>query len=116
MIPRLLMPMALTLFALASPLRAQTPIVTETPFGSTGDYDQVKAITFSEDSRHVAFLGLKDQKQIVVSDGKIVGTYDWVVPDSLILSPFGRHLAYLIQEGNDMAAVVDGKIVGKGYF
>src|SRR6478609_9718170 len=76
----------------------QVASVSETPFGATGDYDQVKAITFSEDSRHVAFLGTKGDKQFIVSDGKVLGTHDWVIPDSLILSPLGKHVAYIIQD------------------
>src|SRR4051794_25980598 len=86
--------------------RGQATTVSETPVGSTGDYDQVKAITFSEDSRHVAFLGMKGDKQFIVSDGKVIGTYDWVIPDSLILSPMGKHVAYVIQDGNDMSVVI----------
>jgi len=87
----------------------------ETPLGLTGDYDQVKAITFSDDSRHIALLGTKGDKQFIVRDGVTSPAYDWVIPDSLLFSPAGKHVACVIQEGNEMSALIDGKVVGKGY-
>ncbi|HEY8747801.1 MAG TPA: hypothetical protein VIM11_07495, partial [Tepidisphaeraceae bacterium] len=94
------------------PALAQSPAVVETPLGLTGDYDQVKAITFSDDSRHIALLGTKGDKQFIVRDGVTSPAYDWVIPDSLLFSPAGKHVACVIQEGNEMSALIDGKVVG----
>lgn len=94
----------------------EIPVVQETPLGNGADYDAVKALTFSLNNRHLAFLGVKGDKQFVVQDGAAGPAYDWVLPDSLAgtmdLSRFG----FIVQNGNDIAAVVDGKVVGHGYY
>lgn len=88
----------------------------EKPFGNGADYDVIKAVTFSTDSRHLAFLGVKDGKQFVVRDGVVGEPHDWIVPNSLSGPLDLSRLAYIIQDGNDMAIVVDGKVVGQGYY
>lgn len=88
----------------------------EKPFGNAGDYEAIKAVTFGTDSRHLAFLAVKDGKQFVVRDGVASPPYDWVVPGSLAGPMDLSRLAYIIQVGNDMAVVVDGKVVGHGYY
>ncbi|HEY2584346.1 MAG TPA: hypothetical protein VGI81_01125 [Tepidisphaeraceae bacterium] len=86
------------------------------PFGNAAEYEAIKAVTFSTDSRHLAFLGVKDDKQFIVRDGVSSAPYDWVVPGSLAGPMDLSRLAFIIQDGNDMAVVVDGKVVGHGYY
>ena len=90
--------------------------VKETPLGHPKDYDQIKAITFSDDSRHLAFLGTKGDKQYFVVDGVEGAAYDWIIPDSIPLPLKLSRLGIVIQNGNEMFAVIDGKISAKGYF
>jgi rRNA maturation protein Nop10 len=90
--------------------------VTETPLGNASDYDAVKAMAVGVDSRHLAFLGAKGDKQFVVRDGVAGPAYDWVLPDSLTGTLDLSRLGYIIQNGNDIAAAIDGKIVGHGYY
>src|SRR6266852_8964345 len=86
--------------------------IDETPLGKTADYNPIKAVTFSTDSRHLAFLGVKGEKQFVVSDGVEGMPFDWIIPDSLAGPLDLSRVAFIVQNGNDMAAVVDGKVVG----
>lgn len=96
---------------------AATPLaVQETPLGNATDFDAVKAVTFSADSRHVVFLGTKGDKQFVVRDGVAGPAYDWILPDSLAGTMDLSRLGYVIQNGNDIAAVIDGQVVGHGYY
>jgi hypothetical protein len=99
-----------------APSAQQNISLEELPLGSTAGYDQLKSIVFSADSRHVAFLAVKDEKQFVIRDGAAIGPYEWVIPASLMLSPNTARVACVIQTGNDMSVVVDGQIVGKGYY
>lgn len=88
----------------------------EKPLGKAADYDAIKAVTFGTDSRHLAFLGVRGDKQYVVRDGEPGPAYDWVVPNSLAGPMDLSRLAFVIQDGNDMAVVVDGQVVGRGYY
>jgi Tol biopolymer transport system component len=88
----------------------------EKPLGNAANYDAIKAVTFSTDSRHVAFLGVKEGKQFVVRDGAESPAYDWVVPGSLAGPLDLSRLGYIVQDGNDMSVVVDGAVVGHGYY
>jgi hypothetical protein len=91
-------------------------VLKETPLGNAATYESVKAVTFSSDSRHLAFVGVKGDKQFVVRDGVESKPYDWVIPDSLSGPLDLSHLAFIIQNGNEMVTVVDGQAVGGGYY
>lgn len=108
--------LAVGVLAVTRPSAAATVRVTETPVGVTADFDVLKSVSFSDDARHLAMLGVKGEKQLVVRDGVASAAYEWVIPDSLTMSPDGRRLGFVVQDGNDMSALVDGKVVGKGYF
>jgi Tol biopolymer transport system component len=88
----------------------------ETPLGDTSAYDHVKSAIYSLDCRHLAFLGVKGDRQVVVRDGVEGKPYDWIMPDSLGAPKDLSHIAFLIQNGNEMSAVVDGQIAGSGYY
>lgn len=91
-------------------------LTVETPLGNESDYDTIKAIKVGDDNRHVAFLGIKGDKQYVVRDGVPGPAYEWVIPDSLAATPNLAHIAFAIQNGNDVSVLVDGKIAGHGYY
>jgi Tol biopolymer transport system component len=91
-------------------------VLQETPLGDASAYEPVKAVTFSTDSRHLAFLGVKGDSQFVVRDGVPSKPYDWVIPDSLAGPLSLTRLGFIIQNGNDMAAIVDGQVAGSGYY
>jgi len=75
-------------------------------------YDEIGAITFSPDSRHVAYVAIREGSQMVVLDGSEQRAYDNV--GSVVFGPDGRELAYVAREG-DSWRVVLGKQAGKPY-
>jgi roadblock/LC7 domain-containing protein len=90
--------------------------VEEVPLCSTIGYDAVKSFSFSSDCQHAAFLGVKGDKQFIVRDGVESGPFEWVIPNSLTLSPHDARAACIVQQGNDMSVMIGGQIVGKGYY
>jgi len=110
--------LACLLVILFSPAPGATAnvVLEETSLGDASGYQPVKAVTFSTDSRHLAFLGVKGDSQFVVRDGVESKPFDWIIPDSLAGPLSLTRLAFIIQNGNDMAAVVDGQAVGSGYY
>lgn len=96
---------------------AADPIaIQEIPLGDAAGYDAVKAMSVATDSRHLAFLAVKGDKQFIVRDGVAGDPYDWILPDSLTGTLDLSRLGYLVQNGNDIAVVIDGKIVGHGFY
>jgi len=88
----------------------------EIPLGSTAGYDTLKHFAVGIDSQHLAFVAIKGEKQYVVCDGVESPPYEWIIPNSLTLSPVDARPAFIVQEGNDMSVVVGGQVVGKGYY
>src|SRR5690348_14621658 len=105
---------ALVLLARAA-LAAERVDLHETLLGSSADYDQVKSMTVGIDSRHLAFLAGKKDKQFIVLDGKAGQSFDWIIPDSISAPLDFSRMAFVIQNGNQMSAVIDGT-VGPGYY
>ncbi|MCX5682143.1 MAG: hypothetical protein NT049_00440, partial [Planctomycetota bacterium] len=72
-----------------------------------GPYDRIEGGTvFSPDSRHFAFIGVREREMYVVVDGVEGPVYDGVY--SLAFSPDSRHLAYLAARGRQVYVIVDG--------
>src|SRR5579864_5875965 len=111
--------LAICLLGLAAVQPATAPasfLVQEESLGDTSKYDQVKSLTLSRDNRHLAFVAVAGDQQLVVRDGVAGKPFDWIVPDSLIGSANLERVAYVTQAGNDMSVVVDGVKVGGGYY
>jgi roadblock/LC7 domain-containing protein len=97
---------------------AGAPAITleEKSLGDAAAYEGLKTLTFSTDSRHLVFLGLRNSKQFVVQDGVQSGPFDWVVPDSFSGPMNLSRLAFITQNGNEMSVHIDGQVVGSGYY
>jgi Tol biopolymer transport system component len=89
------------------------PADAEIPLGDTTVYDGIKAVVMSVDARHLAFLGVKGDKQYIIVDGHQGPAFDWILPDSLFVIGDGQ-AAYIVQNDDLMQAVIGGR-VDKGY-
>jgi Tol biopolymer transport system component len=80
------------------------------------DYEQVgrNLVTFSPDSRRVAFAAAREGKWHVVLDGVEGEPFDAVAGDSITFSPDGARLAYVADRGDTSLVVLDGA-AGKAY-
>jgi WD40 repeat protein len=87
---------------------ATQPEVRESSMGKIGAYDAVKVVVLSGDGRHVAFIGVRGNQQIVVRDGVESAPWHWVVPSSLVLGMDGLRCGYVVQNAANSVAVVDG--------
>src|SRR5579864_2452155 len=86
--------------------------IEEIPCGSFANYDQIKSLVASANSQHVAFVGVRDDKQYIVRDGVEGKAFEWIIPHSVVLSPGAGRVAAVAQEANDMSVVIDGQIIG----
>jgi len=76
-------------------------------------YDRIgeESLTFSPDSRRVAYVAQDGSKSLVVVDGKEENTYDGIIRgESLFFSPDSRRIAYSGTVGWNPIVVVDGKM------
>jgi hypothetical protein len=85
------------------------PADPEIPLGDTTAYEGIKAVVMSEDARHLAFLGVKGDKQYVVVDGRQGPPFDWILPDSLFVIGEGQ-AAFIVQNDDLMQAVIGGRV------
>ena len=69
----------------------------------------IYSLTFSPDSKHLAYIAKRDEKYFVVLDGKEEREYDLINPFSLTFSPNSKHLAYAAKRNGDYFVVIDGK-------
>ena len=72
-------------------------------------YDQVGALSFSTDGRHVAFAASSEKKQSFIVDGVSGETYDRVIAPSFTFSPDGKRFAYgaIQDEKKKVTVIVD---------
>ena len=92
--------------------------VREISIGTVTDSDAIKAISFSDDSQHLAYLiALRATGNLSFSMGKTSAPYDLGGSRQPVgYAPHGRHLGFITQTGDEMAVLMDGTVVGKGYF
>jgi len=74
----------------------------------------VESLVVSPDSKHLAYVAVRGEKQFVVVDGEEGKEYDGIGAGTLIFSPDSKHLAYGAERGEKWLVVVDGK-EGKEY-
>ena len=95
---------------------AITATIEQTVVGKMAGFNSLgSGMAVSRDGNHVAFIGIKGKKQVVVADGLPSADYDWIIPASLQYSPDSAHLSYLVQTAAQTIAVIDGK-QGSGFF
>src|SRR5688572_27292304 len=115
---------ALFLLATITPLFAQeaapvpaakTPLVEkEQVLGSLGDGKNIRSVSISTDSNHVAILAQKGDKYVVTVDGAPGKEHEFILARSVTFSPNAKRSAYVVQQGDKMFAVIDGQ-EGKPY-
>jgi len=71
------------------------------------DYDFVRKLTFSSDSKRLFYIAEKEAKEFVVVDNKESQAYDKI--KGFFVSPDGKHLAYFIKSGEKWRLVLDNK-------
>ncbi|HEU5219546.1 MAG TPA: hypothetical protein VFU23_12880, partial [Gemmatimonadales bacterium] len=112
----------LALLASTAPLAAQgaqpqplTAKLTETLMGPLVVNGQPARFFLSEDGNHIALVGTKGSRQVVLLDGVEGPAFD-EIPTSFIngqgsvyWSPTGGHSGYVGRRGGDYIAVVDGR-------
>jgi hypothetical protein len=69
-------------------------------------YDNASWLTFSPDSRHLAYVAGMGEKRRVVADGVEGPEYEWALAPAF--SPDGKRLAYIAGRKDSLAVVVDG--------
>ncbi|UCF87787.1 MAG: hypothetical protein JSV70_04925, partial [bacterium] len=77
-----------------------------------GTYDSVMDVTFSPDSRKLAYVATAKKKMFVVVNGEKSVPYEEA--GSLVFGPDSGHLAFLASDKKGMLIVVDG-VEGKRY-
>jgi WD40 repeat protein len=80
------------------------------------EYDRINCLTFSPDSKRLAYIAQESRKNVVVLDGQADPHFDAVSFTSLVFSPDSKHVAYLEKEFHkdspgvwDSFWVVDGQ-------
>lgn len=76
-------------------------------------YDFIKWLTFSPDSRHVAYGVVNGNKEYVVMDGKEEKQYDLISPSNFAFSPDSQSFAYVAHSGRKALVVNNGKEIGE---
>lgn len=76
------------------------------------NYAAVSGITFSPDSRHIAYAAMRRDKWFVVLDDIEYEPYDDIGKTSPVFSPDSKRIAYGARRGREWFAVVDGNITG----
>ncbi len=71
------------------------------------EFDKVRWVLFSGDSQHLLYEGKRDNKWLMVVDGKEGATYDDIT--SPYLSPDGQRVVYAAKRHKKWVMVVDGK-------
>jgi len=73
------------------------------------EFDEIseRSLTFSPDSRRMAYLGMIGIQGMVVVDGKAGRAFDRIAGDSLVFSPHSRHIAYLAARDRQVLLMVD---------
>ncbi len=72
-------------------------------------YQTVSGIIFSPDSQHIAYLGERKNRWVVVLDGNEASQeYDEITITTPIFSPDSKHIAFGAKRGNKWFAVKDG--------
>lgn len=75
-------------------------------------YDAIDQITFSPDSKHIAYRAINGKRQLLILDEKEIIEYSGI--GSPIFSPDGKHLAYAAMDGDKWFVITDGN-EGKRY-
>jgi hypothetical protein len=66
-------------------------------------------LTFNFNGSRLAFVGVRENKAVVVANGVEYGPYDAVLEGTPVFSPNGERLAYGALQGGAWSVVVDGK-------
>lgn len=74
-------------------------------------YEDAKGITFSPDSRTLAYRAFRRQKAYVVWDENEYGPYETVGITSPIISPDSKHIAFTAMQSGKWFAILDGNII-----
>lgn len=75
-------------------------------------YTGITAGAFSRDSRHFAYVAMKNEQYCVIVDGKQGPLFNGVIDTTVTFSPDGTHVAYVVatDDGNGSRVVCDGKL------
>jgi hypothetical protein len=90
-------------------------VVVDGKEGKEYDGIGVGTLTFSPDSKHIAYVAKRGDKVFVVVDGKEGKEYDGILEGTLTFSPNSKHVAYVAGRGKKWFVVVDG-VEGKEYY
>lgn len=72
------------------------------------------SISFSPDSRHVAYALAEGDRHVLVYDGEVRARHEKMTNAPVLFSPDSRKVAYAAEEGDDQLVVVDDR-PGKRY-
>jgi|GEM_PF-1566036 len=73
------------------------------------EYDEIQAVFFSPDSKHLAYVAEENNKQFVIVDGINEPVYDGIGEGTPIFSSDSRQFVYTAQEGSKWFTVIEGK-------
>jgi hypothetical protein len=79
------------------------------------DYRAVAGITFSPDSRHIAYAALHGYQWFAAFDEREYGPYDDIGKTSPVINPLSTGVAYTALLGRKWYVFVDGEMVGGPY-
>jgi Tol biopolymer transport system component len=72
------------------------------------EIEHFSKVSFSPDSERLAYTALKDDKWVVVNNGKTGPKWDQVM--FMLFSPDSKRFAYAAKQNNQMFLITDGKV------